>query len=490
MSSMLEVKDVRKAYGGTVALSAGNLEVEEGTIHGIVGPNGAGKSTLMKIIGGHIGRDGGTVTFRGEEINPTSPVAAQALGIVTVPQEISLADRLSVAANISLGVEPHWGPFVSPRKLRESGDRVLDELGLKVASGARAGSLRADEQRLLMFAQGMARQASLLILDEPTAGLNGPEANVVLGGMERLKHQGRTELFVSHRFGEVLRVCDRVTIIRDGTAVETAERSALTLEDLIRAVAGDGEASRKPSNAVPGDDATLLELRELEGGELRGVTFSAHRGEIVGIVGLAGSGVEEMLAIIGGAEQATGGSVVVDGKPVHFATPADALDAGVAYLPADRTRAGLLALPIETNVSLSRMRKVTTSGFLNRALEGARTREVLERMGLADRSRRPLSSLSGGNRQKALIGRAMFADAQLLAFADPTVGVDFRARREIQGLLRDLADGGRTVLVSSSEPEELAVMADRVIVLREGKLAETLIREQISLQSLTRAATT
>jgi ABC-type sugar transport system ATPase subunit len=373
--------------------------------------------------------------------------------------------------------------------VRTTADAALAELELELDSSVPAGALRADQQRLVMFAQALSRKAALMIADEPTAGLSSQEAELVVSGLERLKRQGRTLLFVSHRFGEVLRLCDRVTIIRDGATVQTLERSALTREHLIRAVVGEESAAGRDRAAATPDRPVSLRVRDLRGRELRGVTFDAREGEILGVTGLAGSGVEELLAVVGGAETATDGAVALHGDACRFRSPADAIAGGVSYLPADRTRAGLLGMPVRTNVSLARTRATTSSGVLTRASERRATRPVLGRLGLESHADRPLSALSGGNRQRALIARSIFARAGVLLFADPTVGVDFRARAEIHDLLRELADEGRTVVISSSEPEELVALADRVIVLRQGVVKATLEGDGISPESMTAAAT-
>jgi ribose transport system ATP-binding protein len=304
-----------------------------------------------------------------------------------------------------------------------------------------------------------------------------------------MKAQGRTLLFVSHRFGEVLRLCDRVTIMNDGTTARTIERADLSRSDLIMAVAGDEESNTRRASSAQTRGEPTLRADDLRGRELRGVSLEANKGEILGVIGLAGSGVEELLGIVGGAIQPASGTVTVGQEQRRFATPADAIGAGVAYLPADRTEAALLGISVTTNVLLSRTRDASRGGFLNRAAERRATGSVLGRLRLGQHAAKPLSALSGGNRQRALIARSMFAQAQILVFADPTVGVDFRARAEIHELVRTLAAEGKTVLVSSSEPEEIVMLADRVVVLRNGEVATTLDGDAVSLGSLTRAAT-
>lgn len=486
--NIVETIGVRKAFGGTVALWSADLAVEQETIHGIVGPNGAGKSTLVRIVAGHIRPDEGLIKVRGASVTLPTPAAAQKLGIVAVPQEIALADQLSVAENVLLGNECRWGPLLIPHRARRRSAAVMRELGADVSVRVRAGSLRGSAQRLVMFAQALSRDASVIIVDEPTAGLSVEETEIVVGALEELKRRGRTIIFVSHRFNEVLRLCDRVTVVRDGLTTETLERSELSEQTLVGAVVGTETTKAEVDSARVVRDEQGLDVVSLRGRDLRGVSLAARRGEIVGVVGLVGSGVEELLAVMGGAATPTAGHLIVRGEQRRFDSPADALAAGVAYLPADRARAGLLEMPVRINIVISKTDRVAKGGFVTRGLERRGALDVLRRFGLERYCDRPLSSLSGGNRQKALIGRAIFVGADVLVLADPTVGVDFGARAELHELLRELANDGCTIIVSSSEPEELVAFVDRVVVMRRGQVGEILAGEGITIDALARAS--
>lgn len=484
----LELRDFSKSYGGTVALRSASIVVEPGTIHGIVGPNGAGKSTLVKIACGIVRRDGGDVLVDGAPVVLHRPADALALGIVPMPQELTILPGLSVAENIVIGAEPRRGPFLWPPDRQAAARRVIERFGLHLPLAVDAAMLTAAQQRLVMFAHALHKGARLLILDEPTAALSDSDAELITQAVLRLKREGISVIYVSHRFHEILELCDEVTVIRDGTSVGTIPRNELDLRQLVTAVVGKGALlDSKPRATAPGQ--TILETVDLAGAELRGVSLRLRKGEILGVAGLPGSGVGELLEMLGGALRHRRGTIRVHDKVEYFRTPADALRKGIAFLPAERARSSLLGLSVRLNVVISSLGRVARLGMVTAGIERKGVAKVLDSVGIAGKADSLLGSLSGGNRQKALMGRCLMADAAVMILDDPTVGVDVRARHDLHDLLRGLADEGRAVIVSASEMEELAAIADRVLVLKRGRITAELAGSSLTPDAVVEAAT-
>ncbi len=484
----LELREIGKAYGGTVALSSASLRVAAGSIHGIVGPNGAGKSTLVKVASGIVAPDRGEVVVDGQPIMLRRPGDALALGIVPMPQELTILPGLSVAENIVIGAEPSTGPVLWPWRRKAAAMKVLERLGIEMPLDAAAGSLSAPQQRLVMFANALHRQVRLLILDEPTAALSDAEAEVVIGAVLTLKRQGISVIYVSHRFREVLRLCDVVTVIRDGTSVASIPRVDLDLRQLVSAVIGKGALlDAQPRKGAPGEQVVVVD--DLVGREVRGVSLAMRSGEILGIAGLSGSGVGDLLEMLGGVRRPRSGSIKIKGRQASLGCPADALALGLAYLPAERARSGFLDLTVRSNVVVSSLRRVGWLGVVTARWERKAIVETLDSLGIGSRIEDGLAALSGGNRQKALIARCLVADAEILVLDDPSAGVDVRARHDLHSLLRQLADKGRTVVVSSSEMEELAAVADRVLVFWRGYITAELAGAELTPDSVVVAAT-
>ncbi len=485
----LELRDFSKSFGGTVALRSASMVVEPGTIHGIVGPNGSGKSTLVKIASGIVHRDGGDVLVDGEPVVLRRPADALALGIVPMPQELTIMPGLSVAENIVIGVEPAQGPFLWPARRTAAARKVLERLGLRLPVDALAGSLTAPQQRLVMFANALHRRVRVLILDEPTAALSDTDAEVITEAVQNLRQQGISVIYVSHRFHEILELCDAVTVFRDGSSVGTIPRAELDLGQLVTAVVGKGALlDSRPRTRGPGQP--ILEIVDLAGRELRGVSLALREGEILGLAGLPGSGVGELLEMLGGARRQGQGTIRVRDQVASFKSPADALGKGIAYLPAERARAGFLGLPVRLNVVISSLSRVGRMGVVTAGRERKAIGKVLESVGIAGKVDQPLEALSGGNRQKALMGRCLMSGAAILVLDDPTVGVDVRARHDLHDLLRELADEGRAVIVSASEMEELSAIADRVVVLKRGRVTAELKGAELTPDAVVAAATT
>jgi len=488
----LEMQGIQKAYGGAPALRDGCLRVEAGSIHGVVGPNGAGKSTLVKIASGQVRRDAGEIRVRGDAVHFQGVPDALAAGVVVMPQELTIVPELSVAENITLGREPSLWGMLSPGSSVRAAEAVLRRMNVDIPSSTPAGELGPASQRVVMLARALHAGAHTVILDEPTAALNATEAEVFLGVVETLREAGVAVVYISHRFGEIERLCDEVTVMRDGRTVDRLTGDRCNQHELVAAIMAEAETGHAPERERGRHEGSpaLLAVRDLTGRRLRGVNLSLGRGEILGLCGLPGSGINELMEILGGAQRPAHGSILVDEREVTFGDPADALACGISYLPVERARAGMLDLTIRANLMASSIPRVGRLGVLNAAMESRFVRPVVSELGLERRIEEPLRALSGGNRQKILLSRCMLADARVLILDDPTVGVDVKARQEIHDLLARISSEGRSVVVAVSEPEELVGLADRVLVLSRGQVSAELIGGKITSEALVRAVTT
>jgi ABC-type sugar transport system ATPase subunit len=491
----LSCRGVTKRYGGVVALAGVDLDLHAGEVHGLIGPNGAGKSTLVKILAAAVRRDGGTIRLDGAEITLHGPVEAQQHRLVLMPQEIAIVPGASVVDNVTLGAEATRYGFRSARECRRQAEAALAAVGLEVDPMARAGSLSAAQQRMLMMARALDREARLLILDEPTAGLPGPQAALVSAAVRRLVDHRLTVVYVSHHLSEVAAACDRVSCVREGRVVATLSGEEIAKDRLVSALLGSSGEER--TAGAPGATptarrngkgaATGVELRAVSGARLDAVSMTAGPGGVVGVTGLLGSGVTELVRILVGAERPRSGTVRIGGADCTLASPADALDHGVGYLAGDRTLAALPGMSIRENVSLAALaRWFGRLGLLRKRDERARVDHHLAALSITAHAERPLGSLSGGTQQRALVARLLAADAAVLVLDEPTVGVDVGARWELWDAVRAIASE-RTVIVASSEPEELVALCDRVVCIRDGRVVSILEGAAIDEDDITHA---
>ncbi|MFA4928660.1 MAG: sugar ABC transporter ATP-binding protein [Patulibacter sp.] len=503
----LLLEGIVKRFGGAYALRDGHLRVEPGTIHGVVGPNGAGKSTLLRVGAGQLLPDAGTVAVDGVAVTLRGPRAALNAGIAMMPQEQTVVPGLSVEENVALGHEPSRLGVVRRGVRRERVRATLERIGVAIDPRAPVDGLAAAEQRMTMLARALYSGARVLVLDEPTAALRREDAERLLETVTAARDAGTAIVYVSHRFAEIERLCSAVTVLRDGATVDRLEGDAITADALVRAVVTEGaldEVVRPRSRSAVGgaslhaesdavgrsaDRPVAARLRGVTGRELHGVDLDVRAGEIVGVCGLTGSGVTELLEVLGGVIGPGAGNVTVGGVARRFREPHDALRRGIAFLPAERSRAGMLDRPVRENLLVAGMRDVAVRGFVTNRRERRAARPALEALGLADRADDPLGALSGGNRQKVLLGRCVRADAQVVVLDDPTVGVDVAARQEIHRTIVALADEGRAVVVAASEVEELAAVADRVVVLVRGRVAAELSGAALTPETLVERVT-
>ena len=518
----LAVRGLTKRYGGVVALDAADLTVASGSIHALLGANGSGKSTLIRVVAGVEGADGAGTVAVGDEVvgaDRTSPSWSRRVGVRVVHQSTSVFPDLTVAENIGVvaGLPTRPGGSIRWRAARAAAADGLARLGLAVDPTARMGALSPAVQTLVAVARALADvdrdgdgpgsggASRVLILDEPTASLPAAEAATLLAGLRALAEEGHAVLLVTHRLDEVTRAADEATVLRDGRTVARRRVAETAPGDLVALVAGaaspepvDGAGHRsEPSSGARAGEAgvasgstPVLRVDGLAVGPLRGVSFSAGAGEIVGVAGLLGSGRSALLEALFGARPRRSGRVELAGSVLAPRSPAHAMAAGVALVPEQRARALFPARSLAENLSMAELDRFWRRGRIDRAAERHAAADDVERYGIrAPSPMAPVRALSGGNQQKAVVARWLRRDPTLLLLDEPTLGVDVGARAEIHALVRAyVAGGGRAVLCVSSDAEELCALADRVLVLHEGRLVGELAGADVDPDAVARLA--
>ena len=471
---LLALSAVTKRFPGVLALDAVDFEALPGRVHALVGENGAGKSTLLRIVAGAEQPDGGTIAFAGAPVSFSAPRDALRAGITVIYQELSLVPQLGADANIFLGMEPAWHGLLDRRVTTARAADALRRLGADFDPTTPARDLSVAEQQLVELARALARDARLIALDEPTAALSQLETERLFSQVRRLCERGIAVIFVSHRLDEVRRLADEITVLRDGRRVFTGGASTVDDAGLIRHMVGrDVEYARVPPTARPASEP-LLELRGLgRRGAFEEVSFTLRRGEILGLAGLVGAGRTEVARCIAGADRFDGGEMTLAGTRYRPASPREAIARGVVYLPEDRKTQGLvLGLKVRENVTLAALARFSPRGIVRRHAEReAAARQVAAVELRPPDTERPAGTLSGGNQQKLVLAKWLLAEAAVLLFDEPTRGVDVATKVELHRIIRSLADAGRAVLVISSELPEILALADRIVVMREGRVA-------------------
>ncbi len=466
---------ITKSFPGVRALDGVSFEVNAGEVHALVGENGAGKSTLMKILAGAYIAEGGTIEIDGKPVTIDGPKAAERLGIGMIYQEFNLVPDLGVIENIVLGIEPTRGLFLDTKAATARATAVLAELGITLPLDRPARRLSVAEQQLTEIAKALVRHARLIVMDEPTAALTDRETDALFALIAKLKAQGVAFVYISHRLEELPRIADRITVIRDGRAVETRATSALPQNEMIQLMVGRALEAHFPDLPAVAPDAPLrLAVRDLRAASnVNGVSFEVRAGEIVGLAGLVGAGRTEIVRAIAGADVATDGEIVVDGKPVTGRSPHAAIEAGIAFITEDRKAQGLvLGMTVRENTTLAHLAAYSHGPFISRAEEvGITNREIAELRIRTPSSEQAVKNLSGGNQQKVVLAKWLTGDAHVFLFDEPTRGVDVGAKAEIYTLMLQLLARGAGIVMVSSELPEVLGMSHRILVVRDGKIA-------------------
>jgi rhamnose transport system ATP-binding protein len=489
---LLALSGVSKSFGAVTALDDVRLELFAGEAHALVGENGAGKSTLVKILSGAHAADAGTITIDGRPVVFRGPADAQAAGIAVIYQEPTLFPDLSVAENIFIGRQPlrSLGRIDHAAMRRRCVD-LFHRLGVQIDPDRPARGLSIADQQLVEIAKALSFDARILIMDEPTAALSGVEVDRLFAVVRSLRENGSAILFISHRFDEVFALCQRVTIMRDGRWVSTDPAADLTVATVVRRMVGRDVSSLYPKTATT-VGPPRLRVRHLSlAGSFDDVTFDVHGGQIVALAGLVGAGRSEVCRAIFGIDRYDSGEVLVDGQPLPRGDTAAAISAGLALVPEDRRQQGLvLDLSVARNTTLPRRWSLARFGLLFSAAETADARAWTRRLQVkAARLADPVHTLSGGNQQKVVLAKWLSTKPKVLIVDEPTRGIDVATKAEVHRLLAELASQGVAVLMVSSELPEVLGMADRILVMHEGRLVADIPRERADDEAVMLAAT-
>ncbi|CAN7608562.1 sugar ABC transporter ATP-binding protein [Rhizobium sp. LjRoot98] len=483
---IVAVKGAVKRFGGVTALKGVDVQVKRGEVHALVGENGAGKSTLGKVLAGVCRLDEGNLLLNGQIVRFKSPRDALRGGIALLEQEISLAPSLSIMDNVFLGSEIHTAGIVHTKELRRRFHLLTQETGFHMDPDQKVADLPIADQQKVEILRSIARRADVIVMDEPTAPLTIDEARRLRALVKALRDKGTTIIYVSHFLDEVLELADSVSILRDGQLIRSGPAALETAETLVSGMLGRSSDLRYPPKNTIDGSKVILSVRGLcTPTLLQDINLDVRAGEIVGLAGLVGSGRSEIARAIFGRDKRSSGEVRIEGQLVAPQTAA-AIDAGIAFLPESRKTEGLLmGRSIRENISLAYLTDVTTAGVVGRKRERSAVDALMKKLDIrAANAEAPISSLSGGNQQKALFAKWLFRGPKLLIADEPTRGVDVGAKHGIYALIRDLAAEGMAVLLISSELEEVIGLSDRVLAMRSGQIvaefeAETVTQEQI-----------
>lgn len=482
---LLVVKDLTKSFSGVLALNGVQLTVGKGEVHALLGENGAGKSTLLKALSGAQPQTSGDIFFNNDKLNiEDTPFDRQLKGIVTIYQEFNLLPNMTVAENFFLGREPVNGLFVNEKAVNDEAQIVLDNLGLNISPDTQVSRLSVAQQQMVEIARAMTLNAKLIIMDEPSAALSDKEVETLHQIVRDLKKRGVSVIYVTHRLNEVFALCDRFTVFQDGRYSGEGNVAETTVDDIIKMMVGREVAftRRPPEETHHTHKPVVLSIKNLQrekpaldphGIALHGVSFDIHEGEVLGIAGLVGAGRTEIARCLFGVEKYTADSITLNGQPYHASSPLDALEKGVALVPEDRKKEGLvLGLPIRTNMTLPTLRNLLKFKWFvdeNKENNLIDTYQQALHIKMAS-SELEARKLSGGNQQKVILARCMALNPKVLIVDEPTRGIDVGAKSEVHQVLFDMAKKGVAVLVISSDLPEIMAISDRIITLSEGKV--------------------
>ncbi len=482
-----------KAFPGVKALDGVSFSVERGEVHALVGENGAGKSTLMKILAGAYIADAGTIAVDDAPVTIDGPRAAEALGIGMIYQEFNLVPDLGAIDNIMLGIEPLKGPFLDRKAAQADAARVLAELGNPLPLDRPARRLSVAQQQLVEIAKCLVRKARLIVMDEPTAALSDRETDALFTLIATLKAQGVAFVYISHRLEELPRIGDRITVIRDGKAIDTRPLAQMPQGEMIRLMVGRSLDAHFPELPPVAPDApVVLAVSGLRAAtHVNGVSFAVRAGEIVGLAGLVGAGRTEIVRAIAGADVPTGGEVSIDGTRVAIRDPHSGIAAGIAFITEDRKAQGLvLGMSVRENTTLAHLKAYSSGPFVDRRAENAITaKEIAELRVRTPGGEQLVRNLSGGNQQKVVLAKWLIGQARVFLFDEPTRGVDVGAKAEIYGLMVALLSRGAGIVMVSSELPEVLGLSHRVLVVRDGAIAAEFARAEATSEKIIAVAT-
>ena len=489
---ILELKNISKSFSGVEVLHHVSLALRAGEVHALLGENGAGKSTLVKVITGVHQPDSGEILLDGNPVHFHDTWETRQAGITAIYQELSLFPDLDVAENIFVGSQPlSAGRRIDWRKLYKKAEDLLTSLGVHLDLKQKARNLSIAQQQMVEIARAFSLNARILIMDEPTSSLTLNEVADLFRLVRRLREEGKAIIFISHRLEELFEIADRVTVLRDGSYVDTRSMKDVTRDDLIRMMVGRTITNLFPKQDVKAGEV-VLEVENLSrSGAFRDISFELRKGEILGMAGLVGAGRTNVARAIFGVEPATDGQIKVNGRPVAITSPQQAIDLGLAYVPEDRQLHGLIpAMHITSNISLPMLSEFARSGWMNFKKERKSTFEAARQMEVrANHIWQKARELSGGNQQKVVLAKWLATQPRILILDEPTRGIDVGTKAAVHALMSKLASEGMAILMISSELPEVLGMSDRILVMREGQMTAQFTREEATQEKIIAAAT-
>ena len=487
----LSLKNIRKVFPGVVALDGVSIDFYPGEVHALIGENGAGKSTFIKAITGAHAPDGGTITVDGQTYEAMTPALARSHGIECIYQEFNLIDVLSAAENICYGEK--LGRFVNQKQMNKIAQDIFDDFGVDIDPSTPVGNLTPGHMQIVEIAKAVSKKCKILILDEPTAPLSTAEVDILFRIVNQLKNEGVAIIFISHRLDEIFELAQKVSVLRDGVYITTLETAKTNRAELIKYMVGREMTATFPErHAQIGE--VVFELKNLTGNGVKNISLKAHKGEVLGVSGLVGAGRTEIMKVAYGAEKKQWGEVYVNGELANIKSPRDAMHKyGVCLIPEDRKREGcFLSETISWNIVYNILGSISKGGFINSKKEA----EIADYYGKAMRIKAPdlkhtkVMTLSGGNQQKVVIGKALATKSEIVIFDEPTRGIDVGAKYEIYELMNQMCEEGKCVVMITSDMEELLGMSDRIVVFGERCLAGELEKEEFNQEKILDLAST
>jgi len=488
---LVQLVEISKTFPGVKALDHVSLDLRPGEVHALIGENGSGKSTLMKILSGVYMKDEGKVIVNGKEMNFQKPRDAQDAGIAIIHQELNLCRHLTVAENIFLGREFQNGIFLDKKHQIEEAQKILDRLEVNLDPNSRVSELTVSKQQMVEIAKAISANANVVIMDEPTSALTIKEIDDLFSIIKVLRKQGKGIIYITHRLEELNAITDRITIIRDGQHIITTDFKNLSADDIIRYMVGRELKEKFPRIQMP-VGKTIFEVKNLSAGKaVRDVSFTVREGEILGIAGLMGAGRTETVRAIFGADKKDSGQLILNGQEIRIDKPQEAIETGIFCVPEDRKRDGLcISMPVYQNATLPNMEKVTHRGIVNTKKEIMIAENMVKQLTIHTPSVfQIVKNLSGGNQQKIVVGKWLVKPAHVILFDEPTRGIDVGAKVDIYNLMNQLKEQGIGVVFVSSELPEILGMADRIVVMCEGRVTAELGADEANQEIIMQYAT-
>ncbi len=483
--SILSLKNISKSYPGVQALDDVSVEFKKGEVHAIVGENGAGKSTLIKVISGAITADSGEIIFEDKTYSSMTPHHSSLLGIDVIYQEFNLVSSLSVAENVFLGNQVKRGIVVNFKEIQKRTKEILDSFHIDIDPTSKVKGLSVAYMQIVEIAKALSKDVKLLIMDEPTAPLTNVEVDMLFKLIKSLKEKGVTILYISHRLEEIFEISDRVTVMRDGKKIITMNTADTNRKEIINHMVGK-ELKEKFSERNKDIGETLLEVKNLCGNGLKDISFEVKKGEIFGIAGLVGAKRTELVRMIFGADSVESGEIFFEGKKTKIRSPRDAISAGIGLVPEDRKYQGaILKLSIRWNITLPIIKSLSRFSVISTKKESKSIERYIRALSVKLSSpNQKVATLSGGNQQKIVLSKWLASESKLLIFDEPTRGIDVGAKQEIYALINSLAETGISIILISSELEEVIGLADRLIVLAEGEMVKRMEKPEYTKKKI------